>query len=209
MPAAPRPVKTTKPASSDAAKPAPAKAVKKDTKLDAAPAEAAAAPVENVVAAPTVADTIASLEQEFSSVLATLGRLSADLTKIKTELRAYHSRATREVKAAAKSKGRKNKPRSGERPASGFVKPTLISDELASFLGVKAGTEMARTEVTKALHSYIQQHSLKNKDNGRIIEADGALSKLLKLKKGEQLTYFNLQKYMTPHFAKHTATATA
>ena len=208
MPAASRPVKNTKPAPSESAKSAaPAKAVKKDTKPAAAPAEAAPAAAENVVATPTVADTIASLEQEFSTVIATLGRLSSDLTKIKTELRAYHSHATREVKAAAKAKGRRSKPRAGGRPASGFVKPTLISNELATFLGVKAGTEMARTEVTKALHAYIQQHKLKNKDNGRIIEADGALSKLLKLQKGEQLTYFNLQKYMTPHFAKHTVTA--
>lgn len=204
MPA--RPVKSSKPATSEpAAKTAaPAKAVKKEAKPAAAAPEVVAetAAPENVVA-----DSSASLEQEFSTVLATLARLSAELTKVKSDLRAYHARATREIKIATKSKGRRNKVKSGDRPASGFVKPTLISNELASFLGVKAGTEMARTEVTKALHTYIQNHKLKNKDNGRIIEADGALSKLLKLQKGEQLTYFNLQKYMTPHFAKHTATA--
>jgi len=33
---------------------------------------------------------------------------------------------------------------------------------------------------------------------------------LLKLKKGEELTYFNLQRYMSPHFAKTVkAVATA
>lgn len=206
MPTASRPAKNTKPTSSDAAKTAaPAKVVKKEQPTTST--DTTTTKVENVVSAPTISDTLASLEQEFSSVIGTLGRLSADLTKIKSELRAYHSHATREVKAAAKAKGRRNKPRSGDRPASGFVKPTLISNELASFLGVKNGTEMARTEVTKALHAYIQQHKLKNKDNGRIIEADSALSKLLKLQKGDQLTYFNLQKYMTPHFAKHNATS--
>lgn len=190
-----------------------AKAAKKDTKPAETPVKAAAepvkaensvAPAENVV---TTADTIASMEQEFAGALAALARISTEMTKLKTDLRAYHTRAIREVKAAAKAKGRRTKAKTGDRPASGFVKPTLISNEMAAFLGVKPGTEMARTEVTKALHAYIQQHQLKNKDNGRIIEADSALSKLLKLKKGEELTYFNLQKFMTPHFAKHTATA--
>ena len=217
MPAVPRPVKNTKPATpaAESAKPAaPAKVAKKESKPVAAPkatepVTAAApattdAPVENVV---TSADTIASLEQDFANAIAAIARISADITKLKTDLRGYHARAVREVKSAAKAKGRRTKVKSGDRPASGFVKPTLISNELAAFLGVKAGTEMARTEVTKALHTYIQDHQLKNKENGRIIEADGALSKLLKLQKGEQLTYFNLQKYMTPHFAKHTATA--
>jgi chromatin remodeling complex protein RSC6 len=212
MPAPARPVKNTKPATESAAKSAaPAKAVKKESKPAAAPKAAEpVAPVatepaaENVV---TTADTIAALEQDFANAIAAMARISADMAKLKTDLRAYHSRAVREVKAASKAKGRRTKAKTGDRPASGFVKPTLISNELAAFLGVKAGTEMARTEVTKALHAYIQSHQLKNKDNGRIIEADGALSKLLKLQKGEELTYFNLQKYMTPHFAKHTATA--
>ena len=202
---APRSAIKTKPA---------AKAAKKDTKSAATPAKAVepvAAPVkaaelaaENVV---TTADTIASLEQDFANAIAAMARISSEMTKLKADLRAYHARAVREVKAAAKAKGRRTKAKTGDRPASGFVKPTLISNELAAFLGVKAGTEMARTEVTKALHTYIQSHQLKNKDNGRIIEADSALSKLLKLQKGEELTYFNLQKYMTPHFAKHNATA--
>lgn len=219
MPAAPRPVKTTKTATNETAKtaaPAP-KVTKKETKPAPAPkatttatepvattTSAVETPAENVVAP---VDIVASLEQDFANAIAAVARMSADITKLKAELRAYHARAVREVKAASKAKGRRTKAKTGDRPASGFVKPTLISNELASFLGVKAGTEMARTEVTKALHTYIQSHQLKNKENGRIIEADSALSKLLKLQKGEQLTYFNLQKYMTPHFAKHTATA--
>ena len=203
---APRSAIKTKPA---------AKAAKKDTKsaatpvkeaepVKATPVKAAEPVVENVV---TTADTIASLEQDFANAIAAMARISSEMTKLKADLRAYHARAVREVKAAAKAKGRRTKAKTGDRPASGFVKPTLISNELAAFLGVKPGTELARTEVTKALHAYIQSHQLKNKDNGRIIEADSALSKLLKLQKGEELTYFNLQKYMTPHFAKHNATA--
>ena len=61
---------------------------------------------------------------------------------------------------------------------------------------------MARTEVTREINAYIREHKLQDKDNGRKINPDAKLLKLLKLKKGDELTYFNLQKYMSPHFAK-------
>ena len=86
------------------------------------------------------------------------------------------------------------------RPLSGFVKPRLISDELASFLGKTAGTEMARTEVTREINAYIRANQLHDKTTGRRINADTKLSGLLKLASGEELTYFNLQRYISPHF---------
>ena len=167
----------------------------------ATPAPAPAETVENTA----TVNPITVLEQEFATGLESLAKLSAELSKLKANFRAYHARAVREIRTASKAKARRNRPKNADRPASGFVKPTLISNELATFLKVPTGTEMARTEVTKALHAYIQEHKLKNKDNGRIIEADAPLSKLLNLKKDEQLTYFNLQKFMTPHFAKHNS----
>ena len=66
---------------------------------------------------------------------------------------------------------------------------------------------MARTEVTKEINKYIRANNLQDKDNGRKINPDAALSKLLKLKKEDELTYFNLQRYMSPHFAKANANA--
>ena len=66
---------------------------------------------------------------------------------------------------------------------------------------------MARTEVTKQINTYIKANKLQDPKNGRIILPDAVLTKLLKISKGEELTFFNLQKYMSPHFAKATATA--
>ena len=61
---------------------------------------------------------------------------------------------------------------------------------------------MARTEVTREINTYIRAHKLQDPSNGRVIRADNKLRKLLKLGKGDELTYFNLQRYMSPHFAK-------
>jgi chromatin remodeling complex protein RSC6 len=62
------------------------------------------------------------------------------------------------------------------------------------------GTQIARTDVTKALISYIKANNLQNKDNKKIILPDQKLQFLLGIKQEEQLTYFNLQKYMNKHF---------
>ena len=61
---------------------------------------------------------------------------------------------------------------------------------------------MARTQVTREINKYIVEHKLQDPSNGRKINADSKLRKLLKITKEDELTYFNLQKYMSPHFAK-------
>ena len=113
----------------------------------------------------------------------------------------------RQLKQAHKQ-GRK-KRKTGNRAPSGFVKPTKISTELASFLNKPKGTEMARTEVTREINTYIRAHKLQDPANGRRILADAKLRKLLKLGKNDELTYFNLQRYMSPHFAKAGKSLTA
>lgn len=85
---------------------------------------------------------------------------------------------------------------------SGFVKPSSISDELAVFLGKPSGTKMARTDVSKEINTYIRVHGLQDPFNGRIINPDEKLKKLLGVSPNDELTYFNLQKYMRPHFYK-------
>lgn len=105
------------------------------------------------------------------------------------------------LKANSKATSKKQK-RFGNRQPSGFIRPTLISDELASFLGKETGTEMARTAVTNLINNYIKSNSLKDLKNGRQINADDKLSTLLKLEKDDVLTYFNLQKFMKHHFIR-------
>jgi chromatin remodeling complex protein RSC6 len=102
---------------------------------------------------------------------------------------------------------RRNKNK-GNRAPSGFVKPTKISNDLATFLGKEPGTLMARTDVTKQITAYIRANDLQDKANGRLILADDKLKKLLNYDEKkvtdpkQQLSYFNLQRFLSCHFEK-------
>ena len=177
------------------------KSTKSKKSTSSAPA-APAAPAKEAapqVAAP-VTPSVPSLAESFAELLGQLQALRSQLTSVTGQVRALQKRADREIKQANKN-SKKRAKRSGNRAPSGFVKPTRISSELATFLGKPKGTEMARTDVTKEINTYIKANSLQDKNNGRVIHADAKLRKLLKLSKSDELTYFNLQRYMSPHFA--------
>jgi chromatin remodeling complex protein RSC6 len=174
-----------------------------ETLTDASVIETAstASTIATASTAPVV-DTISpSVIDQFGDFLTKLQNVSSLFSALRTEFRGLERQVARDLKAAAKVQA-KRKRKTGNRAPSGFVKPTLISVELATFLGKPEGTEMARTEVTREINAYIREHKLQDKDNGRKIIADKKLTGLLKLNKGDELTYFNLQKYMSPHFAK-------
>lgn len=179
-------------------------ASKKATPTPKVVAAAPAAPATTAVTAsatPTTKEvTTPTLSDQFTALLAQLSAFRSQLTSVTAQVRALNKRSDRELKQAQKA-GRK-KRKTGNRAPSGFVKPTKISMELANFLGKEKGTEMARTEVTREINTYIRAHKLQDPKNGRRILADAKLRKLLKLKKEDELTYFNLQRYMSPHFAK-------
>jgi len=145
--------------------------------------------------------TLDNLSGEFVGFMTKLQQLGTFISTLKTEFRVLEKKAVRELRLAQKGLAKK-KRKQGNRSPSGFTKPSLISQELAVFLDKPQGTEMARTAVTREINAYIREHSLQDKDNGRKINADPKLSTLLRLKKGDELTYFNLQRYMSPHFAK-------
>jgi chromatin remodeling complex protein RSC6 len=197
---------------------APAAAVeKKSRKPKAVKAEAAApAPVVEAAPAPTTtsgdaapaADAEAPLAEQSVEFLAKLQQLGTLINSIKSEYKALEKKWSREVKTAQKQSS-KRKRKAGNRAPSGFVKPTKISDELASFLGKEKGSEMARTDVTREINTYIRAHKLQDSTNGRKINPDKKLAALLKLKTTDELTYFNLQKYMSPHFAKASKETTS
>ena len=160
--------------------------------------------VETTPVTPTpaaVAELEATIAEQSVEFIANLQQLSVMISSLKSEYRSLEKKWSRDIKVAQKQSN-KRKRKAGNRAPSGFVKPTKISDELASFLGKDKGTEMARTDVTREINTYIRAHKLQDSSNGRKINPDSKLATLLKLKKTDELTYFNLQKYMSPHFAK-------
>lgn len=176
----------------------PAKEKKVKAPKASEPVAVAAEPAAATVVAEDAEAPLADQSVEF---LAKLQQLGALISALKTEYRSLEKKWTRELKASQKQ-SIKRKRKSGNRAPSGFVKPTLISDELAGFLQKPAGSEMARTEVTRDINKYIRTNNLQDKENGRKINPDKKLAALLKLKATDELTYFNLQRFMSPHFAK-------
>lgn len=191
----------TKPKSKVAAK----KSVQKAEPVKSV-APPAAPPVEAKEEVVVVEETTAmnpsdSTIKEFSEFQARLSTIRTSLSNLLQDFKTLQKKTERELKNAQKV-GSKRKRKTGARQPSGFVKPTLISNELADFLGKDHGSELARTEVTREINAYIRANKLQDPANGRKINPDSKLKKLLSIKADDELTYFNLQRYMSPHFQK-------
>ena len=149
-----------------------------------------------VVDTPVEAETESGdvvLSETFAGFLQKLQALASQMNVLKTEFRTLEKKAVRELKTAQKVNA-KRKRKSGNRSPSGFVKPTLISDELAKFLQKPSGTEMARTEVTREINTYIR-HTIFRTKQMVANQPDQQLAALLKI-----------QSEMSSHISTSSAT---
>lgn len=143
----------------------------------------------------------------FDNIYSQIYNMKTSLSLLANETKKMQKAIQKETKNAERKKQRVGSKK-GKREPSGFAKPAVISNELCDFLSVPFGTEMARTEVTKFLTSYIKDNNLQQQEDKRKIAPDKKLQKLLKITKEDQVTYFNLQKWMKPHFPSSTTNAT-
>ena len=202
-----------------AAAPAPVAAVapvavaeKKVAKTKATKAPVAAAPV--VVAAPVVAAATTesaapvaevpatTLDDDLKVVLGRLTGLREVVSTMITEVKKLEKRVHREIKDARKRRRRvKVEGEEGAKPRgpSIFEIPTKVTEELCVFLGKPKGTLISRSNVTREINNYVKEKNLKNKHD---IKPDAALKKLLRLTDADNLTYFNLQRYLNHHYPK-------
>ena len=171
----------------------------KETTPAPTPAPVSEPVVEVTPAAPVEEVSIEAKLAEFSSKLQ---QALSIFSTLKADYKTLTKTVEREMKAARKASKKRRSTAPGERKPSGFTAPTRISDELARFLNKEVGTEMARTAVSKEIHQYIQANGLARKDNGRFIVPDDKLCKILNCKKDDEISYFNLQTYLKPHFMK-------
>jgi upstream activation factor subunit UAF30 len=193
-----------------AAAPVAEKKAAKKPKAAAAPvAEVAAvvAPVVETPAAPVaetpVADTTVDTNAKLAEFGSKINQVSTLLAAMKADYKSLEKSIAKDLKNASKSKkSKKSSVPNPNRQLSGFVKPSVVSDDLLAFVGKEKGTMMSRVEVSKEITAYIEKNGLKDKDNGRQINPDAKLTKLLQIGDGEVLTYFNLQRYLKIHFVK-------
>jgi len=87
---------------------------------------------------------------------------------------------------------------------SALQKPVKISDELCTFLGFEVGTEHSRQDVTKAVNKYIKDNDIQDPTNRRFIKLDdteaGKKLKVLLRDPDQPVTFFNIQRYLKPHY---------
>ncbi len=123
-----------------------------------------------------------------------------------TEITALRNELKSLTKIVRKIKAKLDDP-NGEKSAkraknNGFNREQKISEELRTFLGLPEGQLVSRSTVTKSINEYVKANGLKHPDNGRILVLDQKLRDLLKPPVDVQVTFLNLQKFLSPHYTK-------
>lgn len=142
---------------------------------------------------------------QFENLVTQLNQMKTQIHGIQLNIKQLEKCVKKQMKCLKKevTKGKSNNK--GNRQPSGFAKPSKVTKELCEFMNKAEGSEIARTEVTRALVAYIKENKLENTSNSKIISPDDKLKILLGLDDSEELTYFNIQKYMNKHFVKNNA----
>ena len=141
------------------------------------------------------------LFSQFDQLITQLTTMKSQITGIQQNIKQLEKNVKKQMKGLKKEVVKtKNK---GNRQPSGFAKPSKVTKELCEFMNKAEGSEIARTEVTRALVAYIKENKLENTSNSKIISPDNKLKILLGLDDSQELTYFNIQKYMNKHFVKN------
>merc|ERR1711981_394425 len=110
------------------------------------------------------------ITEQFSVLLNSLSSFKSQISMLSAQVKALEKNVKRQMKQLEREAA-KNKSK-GNRKASGFAVPTKISQDLCKFMGVKEGTQLARTEVTKFIIQYIKDKELPDKTNKKVIKPD-------------------------------------
>ena len=142
------------------------------------------------------------ISEAFTTINNSITLFKMQLNTLQQHVRSLEKTVKKEIKSGKKE----TKPvvAKAKKAPSGFAKPTKVTKELCAFMDQPEGTEIARTEVTKALINYIKSNNLQEQttDSKNKIVPDDKLKNLLGLnvEESNELTFFNVQKYMNKHF---------
>lgn len=141
--------------------------------------------------------------KQFKMQITRVRALKKDVQYIEKSLKKLQSKKTKKKKPATDENGVVKK--------NGFARPTDISNQLADFLGIEHGVQVARTEVTKKINSYVKENNLQDPEKRRCIRLDSEAGEKLKSlltdvvdNEGNpcDLNFINIQKYIKHHFPK-------
>jgi chromatin remodeling complex protein RSC6 len=131
--------------------------------------------------------------------MASFDSLTADIAALRAEVKSL-TKLVRKVRAHQEDPtGEKTKKRTRN---NGFNRQMEITDKLRKFLEIGPEETISRSEVTRRINTYIKVNGLKHPDNGRVIVLDAKLTDLLTPPAGEQITFLNIQKFISPHYIK-------
>ena len=148
-------------------------------------------------------ETMDALSEAFNNINDSITLFKMQLSTLQQKIKNVEKQVKKELKVVKKTQAIQSKPK-GKKAPSGFAKPSKVIKELCDFMNKPEGSEIARTEVTRTLAQYIKNHNLqeqtvncKNK-----IKPDDKLKHLLGIDTQDtnDLTFFNIQKYMNKHF---------
>jgi chromatin remodeling complex protein RSC6 len=158
-----------------------------------------------VATATTVEPATASPHEELEVLANDLIRMAKRVLEVSRLARKEHVKQVKRADQGGKRRRAKTVGPDGEvstHSNSVFLQPTQISPALATFCGVSPQTLLSRTDVTRKIAEYIKTNNLQNPENRREILADATLISLFALTSEDKLNYFNLQRYVKPHFIK-------
>ena len=164
----------------------------------AAPVEAA--PQSSDALLSTLADQLKALSTEFTSRVRDAVKATQEAAK-QAKKEARDSKKKRKVDPATLNPEQRA-AWEARRANNAFLKQKPLTDELCSFMGLKAGEKRSQTEVTKFISDYVKSHSCFDPSFKRRILPNAALAKLLRVDDKTEVTYLNLQRFLKVHFKK-------
>lgn len=138
--------------------------------------------------------------------MATMDSLTSEIASLRNEVKNL-AKLVRKVRSHQEDPtGEKAKARTKN---NGFNRQMEVSDKLKAFLELGDNETVSRSEVTRRVNKYIKEKELKHPDNGRVIIMDDKLTALLSPPSDVQVTFLNMQKFISPHYLKVAETPEA
>ena len=164
----------------------------------------------------TVPETVVSSSDMLKCILTNMNDQVVNMKNLMNTVRAVLKDTDKQSKELEKLRNKRSRiktERSANALPSGITKPVAITDELAKFLGVASGTLVPRNEVTKGVSSYVKANDLSDPSNKqKFVLDDRPAAKILRALLNdpvEDVTYFNLQRYLKHHYIQTEGSKTS